>query len=288
MSKKASIASWAGAAIVLAGVVVGGVYLARKAMHPDVAVTGTPAPATSTDSTANSTAPVPIQHPIGQAQVGPATASTTALPTLDGSDASVASALSELAGGHDLSSLLVRRQIIPRIVATVDALPRSSLGSRILPARPPRGAFVTQTSNGITTVGRQNAARYAPYMQIVKSVDPDALVAWYVHDYPLFQQAYQQLGYPHGYFNDRLIVAIDDMLATPVPAGPQALTLDTNKGVYRYVDPAMESLSSGQRLLLRTGPANEAAIKAKLRAIRTQLVGHGPHVAPAAAATSAK
>lgn len=286
MSKQASIASWAGAAVVLAGVVGGGVYLARKALHPQSAVTSAPAPAAA--SSAMNVAAPPIQHPISQADAGPAIASTAALPALGDSDASVASALGALAGGSDWSSLLVREQIIPRIVATVDALPRSAWGSRLLPAKPPQGAFVTENDNGITSVGSQNAARYAPYMQIVDSVDPKALVAWYVQRYPLFQQAYRQLGYPKGYFNDRLIVAIDDMLATPEPAESQALTLDAAKGVYRYADPAMESLSAGQRLLLRTGPANEARIKAKMSEIRSQLVGHGPQTQPVSAATSAK
>ncbi|MFA6230503.1 MAG: DUF3014 domain-containing protein [Rhodanobacter sp.] len=286
MSKQASIASWIGAAVVLAGVVGGGVYLARKALHPEAVVTGAPAPAAG--SSAMNIAAPPIQHPISQADTGPAIASTAALPALDDSDASVASALGGLAGSSDLSSLLVRQQIIPRIVATVDALPRSAWGARLLPAKPPQGAFVTETANGITSIGNQNAARYAPYMQIVDSVDPKALVAWYVQSYPLFQQAYRQLGYPKGYFNDRLIVAIDDMLAAPELAEPAALTLDTGKGVYRYANPSMESLSAGQRLLLRTGPANEAGIKARLRAIRSQLVGHGPQPAPAPAATSAE
>ncbi len=285
MSKQASMGSWVVAAVVLAGVVAGGVYLARKALHPEVAVTSTPAPAAA--STTVNIAAAPIQHPISQADAGPAIASTAALPALDGSDGGVASALGKLAAGSDLSSLLVRQQIIPRIVATVDALPRSAWGSRLLPAEPPQGAFVTEKTDGITSIGSGNAARYAPYMQVVDSVDPAALVAWYVQTYPLFQQAYRQLGYPKGYFNDRLIVAIDDMLATPDPTEPQALTLDTDKGVYRYADPAMESLSTGQRLLLRTGPANEARIKARLRAIRTQLVGHGPHPAQASTAMSA-
>lgn len=286
MSKQASIASWVGAAVVLAGVAGGGVYLARRALHPEVAVTNASAPAAAS-SAMNMAAP-PIQHPISEADAGPAIASTAALPALDDSDASVASALGELAGGSDLSLLLIREQIIPRIVATVDALPRSAWGSRLLPAKPPQGAFVTENDKGIISVGSQNAARYAPYMEIVDSVDPKALVAWYVQSYPLFQQAYRQLGYPKGYFNDRLIVAINDMLATPELAEPQALTLDAAKSVYRYADPAMESLSAGQRLLLRTGPANEVKIKDKLRAIRGQLVGHGPQAGPAPAATSAK
>lgn len=41
--------------------------------------------------------------------------------------------------------------------------------------------------------------------------------------------------------------------------------------------------SAGQRLLLRTGTANEAKIKARLRAIRSLLIGQ--HLHPAVAAT---
>ena len=37
----------------------------------------------------------------------------------------------------------------------------------------------------------------------------------YKQYYPLFQQAYVDLGYPEGYFNDRLVEVIDHLLATP-------------------------------------------------------------------------
>jgi hypothetical protein len=227
-------------------------------------------------------AAVPIRHPIADAQTQPAGASTAALPPLDQSDDEVASNLQRLAGNSPLSLLLVRPQIIARIVATIDAMPGRSLGGFMLPARTPKGAFVTGNVDGNTVIGAGNAARYAPYMQVVEQVDPQALVAWYVHAYPLFQQAYRQLGYPKGYFNDRLIVAIDNLLAAPEPAAPPALRL--SNGYYVYADPGLESLSAGQRLLLRTGPANEAAIKAKLRTIRSLLVGQNLH--PAATSTT--
>ncbi|GGY18181.1 hypothetical protein GCM10008098_07620 [Rhodanobacter panaciterrae] len=249
------------------GVVAAGAYLAHKAMHPTTPQTESAAPA----STAISAASEQIQHPIEQAQAGPVAASTAALPALDNSDASVAAALAVLAGGGDLSSLLVRQQIIARIVATIDALPRRGLSTYMLPVHPPKGAVITQDSNGTTVIGAQNASRYAPYMRIIEGADPQALVAWYVHTYPLFQEAYRQLGYPKGYFNDRLIVVIDDMLTAPEPT--QSPTLVHSKAYYVYADPTLESLSAGQKLLLRVGPANEAKIKAQLRAIRARLIG---------------
>lgn len=269
MSKQASVGSWIGAVIVVLGILLAGAYLARKAMHLSAPPSAS-APAASA-SAAISAANMPIQHPIEQAQAGPAIASTAALPALDNSDADVASALAGLASGGDLSSLLVRQQIIARIVATIDALPRRGLSNYMLPVHPPKGAVITQDSDGTTVIGTQNAARYAPYMQIIQGVDPQALVAWYVHAYPLFQQAYRQLGYPKGYFNDRLIVVIDDMLTAPEPAQSPALVHSNTH--YVYTDPALESLSAGQKLLLRVGSANEAKIKTQLRAIRARLIG---------------
>ncbi|WP_368737085.1 DUF3014 domain-containing protein [Klebsiella pneumoniae] len=46
-------------------------------------------------------------------------------------------------------------------------------------------------------------------------------------------------------------------------------------------------MSTGQKLLLRVGPANAAAIKARLREIRARLVGQLPSATrPASAASS--
>jgi len=92
-----------------------------------------------------------------------------------------------------------------------------------------------------------------------------------VRFYPLFQQAYRELGYPDGYFNDRLVVVIDHLLATPDV--PQPVALRQPNVMYEYADPALESRSAGQKLLIRSGPANETAIKAKLREIRAALTG---------------
>lgn len=279
MRRQASTGSWIAAAIVVIVLVGAGVWLVRRAMQPEEA--GPPTAEMAAPAPSRSAA-APIQHPIAQVQAAPAGASTAPLPALDQSDDDVLAALQRLAGDNELSLLLVRPQIINRIVASIDAMPGRSLGGIMMPARPPKGAFVTGEMDGQTVIGDANAARYAPYMAIVEQVDPQALVAWYVHAYPLFQQAYENLGYPHGYFNDRLIVVIDNLLAAPEPAAPPALL--PSKGQYVFADPALEARSAGQRLLLRTGAANEAKIKERLRTIRSLLVGQ--HLQPAAAGSA--
>jgi hypothetical protein len=224
-----------------------------------------------------STAPPPIEHPIEEAQTLPAPATTTPLPPLDASDDAVASALAAIPGAQGLSELLIARGLVPHVVATVDALPRRNIGVSILPMRTPAGVFAAGSSEGHPVLSSNNFARYDPYMKIVEAVDPRTLVTWYVHWYPLFQEAYRQLGYPQGYFNDRLIEAINDMLAAPNARPPVALVAKPD-GHYAFADPTWESLSVGQKLMIRIGPEHERALKSKLRSIRALLLGKAPEL----------
>lgn len=284
--QRSSEGSWLVAGVVLVAVIAVGIFVWRTALHPAamgplVATTGPAAPSSTV------TTPT-IRHPISQVGGMPAATSSASLPALDASDNVVADALVDLAGNSDLRALLFPNQIIPHIVATVDALPRADVGTRVLPVRTPRGTFQIEQTDGQTVIDANNTERYVPYMRVLENVDPKTLVTWYVRSYPLFQQAYQQLGYPKGYFNDRLIIAIDDMLAAPSPEGPVALvqhTLTPPRLTYRYADPGLQSLSAGQKLLIRVGPANEAKIKARLRAFRAALIGAPLPEGAASAAT---
>lgn len=268
--RERDIGDWMPVVIVVVLVAAAIAYLAHRAMQP----VAEPAAASTAASPASIAVPHAIpHHPIAEAVV-PASASTSnaPLPSLEESDVSVGAALRAL-GGDRLQELLLPQQIVNHIVATVDALPRHELGSSsILPLRTPHGGFMVSETQGNLVVDARNTERYAPYMNVVRRVDSSALVAWYVRNYPLFQQAYRELGYPKGYFNDRLIASIDDMLAAPQLSQSPALVLAN--GRYTYADPVLESLSVGQKLMLRLGPANEAELKVKLRVIRGLLTAH--------------
>jgi hypothetical protein len=117
-------------------------------------------------------------------------------------------------------------------------------------------------------------ARFARHVQLLQAVDTQRAVAAYVKLYPLFQRAYQELGYPKGYFNDRLVAVIDNLLAAPQVRGPVALVQP--KVNYEFADPALESLSAGQKILVRIGPDNAARVKAKLAELRRELEAQAP------------
>jgi hypothetical protein len=81
------------------------------------------------------------------------------------------------------------------------------------------------------------------------------------------------LGYPNGYFNDRLVEVIDAMLATPETTGP--IQLERPNVMYTFADPALEARPAGQKLLIRMGPQNAQAVKAKLTELRAVITA-GP------------
>jgi hypothetical protein len=127
------------------------------------------------------------------------------------------------------------------------------------------------SDTGHVKVHRQNGVRYAAYVRCADAVDTKKLVDLYARFYPLFQQPYEELGYPKAYFNDRLVSVIDDLLAAPELK--DAPRLVQPKVMYEFADAELEALSARRKIMIRMGSANAVRIKAKLRAMRAELVG---------------
>jgi hypothetical protein len=212
------------------------------------------------------------QHPL---PAGPGdSASKPPLPTLANSDAALSDALGQLVGASALKDYLLPQNIIRHLVVTIDNLPRQKVAVMKRPTGPVAGTFVADGDELHGTLDPQNFARYQPLVAVVGKLDMQQLTAVYVRFYPLFQQAYQDLGYPNGYFNDRLVQVIDLLLATPQPAGP--IELVRPNVMYTYADPALESRPAGQKLLIRMGPDNATAIKTKLTELRAAITAAPP------------
>lgn len=194
------------------------------------------------------------------------------LPSLADSDSFMLDALAGLIGDKSLMKLFGTDRIIRNIVATIDNLPRRRAPMNVMPVKRAPDSFITAGTESDPTISPKNAARYTPYVKIAQSIDARKLVGLYVRLYPLFQQAYEELGYPKKYFNDRLIVVLDDLLAAPDIKAP--VKLIRPKVYYLFADPKLEERSIGQRILMRIGSKNEAAIKVKLREIKQELLLH--------------
>lgn len=244
---------WAIPIVVVIGAGVA-LYYGRKNSEPETApVAQTQAPPS---------VETPVQHPIEDV------ADDKPLPALADSDGEVQDSLAGLFG-RSLEQVLVPKDIVRHFVVTIDNLPRKKVAIQLRPVKPASGELVV-APGGEPTLSPDNAARYAPFVNMVKSADPAQVASVYRHFYPLFQQAYIDLGYPDGYFNDRLVEVIDHLLATPEVVGPIKLTQPSV--FYQYADPSIEERSAGQKLMIRLGSENAAIVKDKLRALRKEVV----------------
>jgi len=252
----------AAAAAVLAASVGAVIYISQKksAEKPVVPVTA-PAPAPAPVEPA-------VKYPVPNAP------SEEALPALDQSDAPLLGAIGGLIGKVPAEKLVVPENLVRKIVVTVDNLPNTKVAERLRPVKPVTGGFATAGSEDALTLDPKNYDRYKPMVELVRNLDQDQLIAVYTRYYPLFQDAYANLGHSPEYFNDRLIEVIDHMLATPEVKDPIPLAQPNVQ--FEFADPKLEALSAGQKALIRMGSANSAVVKEKLRALRARLVEQQP------------
>jgi hypothetical protein len=227
----------------------------------------TEAPAAAPPAMAASDAPDP-------AASEPATA---AVPPLPADDDSVRQALADLVGREAMLQLLQTDAFAERLVATVDNLARNHAAPRLWPVHPTDGRFLVDDQDRIAI---DNAERYGAFVRMVERVPPATAAAFYRRLQPQLQSAYENLGFPGRSFHARLLDVVDHLLATPPVQPPVAVTLTDVKGPiaserpwvrYEYADPALESLSAGQKILLRVGEVHQRRLMAWLRALRAEI-----------------
>jgi hypothetical protein len=227
-----------------------------------------PEPITARPATPPDSEPA-VEHPVPQAASPPA----EPLPALNESDPAIKEAIGSVIG-NDALAYIVPDNLVRRIVVTIDNLPRQKVPAAKRPTIGVAGAFLVEGDELHATIDPKNFARYEPMVNMVRALDMHRVADVYLRFYPLFQSAYQNLGYPNGYFNDRLVQVIDSLLATPETSGP--IELIRPNVLYTFADPALEARPAGQKLLLRMGPDNAGVIKAKLRDLRAIITAAPP------------
>ncbi len=277
--KRTSIAAIAALLLTLAG--LGGLYWYQQRATPPREARAPqqepPAPAAPAPAVAEPA----IKHPIDTAL-----AASAPPPSLGGGDANAAwrAALNDLVGSSAAVRFLQTEDFSRRLVVTVDNLARAHAAPRLWPVNPVPGRFSVQVQGDTSIPAATNPGRYAPLVGMLANLDARRVAALYVRAYPQLQKTYEELGYPGRYFNDRVVEVIDHLLQTPEPDQPLQITLTEVKGEvasaqpwlrYEFADPALQALSSGQKMLLRVDAAQRATLKAKLGELRA-LVARGP------------
>jgi len=208
----------------------------------------------------------PIERSLaGTGPIDPAAA------TLDppAADKAISNALSALPGREQILRFALPSEVVRRVVLTIDNLPGDTMSMQYRAVNATGGPIRVERTGPAVYIAAANAGRYDEFVKMASTTDTRRLVGLYKRFYPLFQQEYSAIGYPDRHFNDRVVEAIDDMLATPIPDGP--IELIQPRVLYEYADPSLERRSVGQRMLMRMGAEHAQKLKLKLREIRNAL-----------------
>lgn len=271
-ARRRSLLGWVGLTLMVLALAAGGWWYRSSSLPA-------PAPELQSLPAAAPTAPVAAASaPAAAVPAAPMPEPKVAEAPLD--EHGVAGALSALFGAEGMK-LLIGDDFVHRFVVTVDNLGREHAPPRLWPVPPTPGRFQVVERDGRLYAEPDNAARYTPLVLLAEQIDPKAAVALYGRMLPLLQPAYEELGYPGQRFHTRLVAVIDQLLAAPEAPELIPLTLVEVKGEvpserpwlrYEFADPKFGAASAGQKIMLRVGAVNQRRLKAKLRALRAELV----------------
>ena len=161
-----------------------------------------------------------------------------------------------------------------RLVITVDNLPREHVPSQLRITRGVPELLRVQKDGETITLDSSNYERYDRIISYVEKMDARKIGRLYAKFYPLLQRTYEETGFPEERFHDRVLAALDDMMDAPRPTGP--IRLVQPKVLYRFEDDHLESLSAGQKIMIRVGPENAARLRKVLARVRAAIAARDP------------
>lgn len=194
------------------------------------------------------------------------------LPLLDQSDTDIKTVIGNLANNElqsELSALWLGDNLLRRFVTFVANLAEGKLDSKSSPLAPPKSRFAVTASQPLIMT-TESQGRFNTHIEIITSIPPSACATTYRRFYPLLHSAYADLGEKKT-FHSVLLMAIDRVLATPELMSEPEL-VPAEKGLYKYLDPALESLPAAQKPLLRMGRKNAAQLKHWLQQVKISIL----------------
>ncbi|USD27417.1 DUF3014 domain-containing protein [Pseudoalteromonas sp. SCSIO 43201] len=273
------------AVVVLALIIVAVFVLAQKDTPPsenqkvkqDIVV---PEPAqTSVVNTATEVEPEVLVEPEAEREIPdtrePETPAPTAiaepeapvLPSLSQSDTEIKAAVANFMSNQAVK-LLADDDVIRRTVVYVDNLAKGKIAEKHSPVVKPQDNF-SVIDDDIIITDPNSYERYTPYVAMFDTMSTAQVVRLYDQYKPLFEEAYEEIGYEGNEFNGTLADAIDELLATPIP--DTALPLIKESVTYKYAYAEWEQLSAAQKQFLRMGPENMKKVKKRLEEIKSAL-----------------
>lgn len=192
------------------------------------------------------------------------------LPGLNQSDSVFRSALLGLTADSVLADWLVNDELIRKLVVTIDNMADGKIPRKHGLLVPMSDKFRVSKKGLEQWLDGYNHSRYNVYVELLTSIDPQQWADLYQNYYPLMQQAYAELGYPRKAFHDRVLLATERLLSSPVLAKP--LALEQPSVMYTFADLELQDLSAVDKQMLRLGAANARQLKQVLTVLQAKLV----------------
>jgi hypothetical protein len=133
----------------------------------------------------------------------------------------------------------------------------------------PQRIIVKNDSHGLY-LAKESYGRYNLLADAIASIDTKKGIDLYVRFKPLFEQVYEEFGYPEEYrLEDIFMKAAANVLKAPRQKG--RINLVRHSLRYKFADKKLEALNNVEKQMLRMGPDNTKKIQAKLRQLATAI-----------------
>ena len=199
------------------------------------------------------------------------------LPPLDDTDPLVRELVSKLSAHPRVAAWLATQGLIRNFAAVLSAVAEGNTpGKPLMKQRPAAPFTVRETATG-ATIDPASYRRFDSYADAVAGLDPRGTARLFATLKPRIADAYRDLGYPEADVDGAMARAIIILLRTPRMG--EDVAVKRTSVMWRYADPAIESLPQAERQLIRMGPRNQQIIQDKLREIAPYL-GIDPSTLP--------
>jgi hypothetical protein len=166
--------------------------------------------------------------------------------------------------------VLVEERLLERLVTTVNSLDGAPVPLRFRPLAHVPGLPRLDSDGDDWRLTETPDPRYRLYRAMFDRMDAVEMAELFDRYEPALDKAWQALGENAGQtFRQRTIEILKHLAEFEPPASRP--TLHQPKVLYEYIDPSLEQLSWGRKILVRIGPEHAPPVQRKLAALAERL-----------------
>ena len=178
--------------------------------------------------------------------------------------------------GPGQAEMIVEQRLLERLVTTVNSLDGAPVPLRFRPlVHVPGLPRLVEDNDELRLPGTPDP-RYRSYRALFDRLEAVEMAELFDRYEPALQNAWQALGEPSGQtFRQRSIEILEHLAEFELPDSRPAL--HQPKVLYEYIDPSLEQLSWGRKILVRIGPEHAPSVQRKLAALAARLAMRSRH-----------